>query len=140
MMNQAIRISIVFFMLCLTGCGTNIFALLETDSELAWQAEEVARTAENRNITTTNGYYDAETEKLHVCQPLYRNADSQIELGMRGRVAPVFERFWGDLLVLGALLVPVPQVEDCARAIERYEFEYFALSDRLGGLEGRGDE
>ena len=140
MMDHTIRISVLFFMFCLPGCGTNIFALLQTDSELAWQAEEVARTAEDRNITTMNGYYDAETEKLQVCQPLYRNADSQIELAMRGRVAPVLDRFWGDLMVLGALLVPVPQVEDCARAIERYEVESLALSDRLGGHEGRGDE
>lgn len=140
MMNHTIRICLTFFALCLPGCGTNIFSLLETDSELAWQAEEVVRTAEDRDIATMNGYYDAEIEKLQVCQPLYRNAEAQIELGMRGRVAPVLDRFWGDLMVLGALLMPVPQVEDCARAIERYEVEYLALSDRLGGHDGPGDE
>lgn len=140
MMNRLIQTSIVIVALSLPGCGTNIVALFESDSQLAWQVEEVVRAAEDRNLATMNGYYDAESEKLHVCQPLYRKADAQIELGLRGRAAPVADRFWADLMILSALLVPVPQVEDCARALERYEFEYLALSDRLGGSEGSRNE
>ncbi len=140
MMKQVIQTLIGFFVFSLTGCGTNIATLLETDSELAWQVEDAVRTAEDRNITAMNSYYDAETEKLDVCQPLYRNAEAQIEFGLHGIVVPVFEQFWGDLVLLGALLFPVPQVEDCARAIKRLELEYTALSDRLAGSEGAGIE
>ncbi len=140
MMKQVIQTLIGFFVLSLPGCGTNVAALLEADSELAWQVEDAVRTAEDRNITAMNSYYDAETEKFHVCQPLYRSAEAQIDLGLSGGFVPVLEQLWGDLMLLGALLIPVPQVEDCARAIKRYELEYTALSDRLAGSEGAGIE
>jgi hypothetical protein len=140
MMKRAIQTLSVFFVFSLPGCGTNIAALLETDSELAWQIEDAVRTAEDRNITAMNSYYDAETEKVHVCQPLYRSAEEQIDLGLSGGVVPIFEQFWGDLVLLGALLIPVSHVEDCARAIKRFELEYSALSDRLAGAEGAGIE
>jgi hypothetical protein len=140
MMKQVIQTFIGFLVFSLTGCGTNVAALLEADSELAWQVEDAVRTAEDRNITAMYSYYDAETEKLDVCQPLYRNAEAQIEIGLHGNAVPIFEQFWGDLLLLGALLFPVPQVEDCARAIKRFELEYTALSDRLAGSEGAGIE
>ena len=42
--------------------------------------------------------------------------------------------------MLGALLFPVSHVEDCARAIKRFELEYSVLSDRLAGSEGAGIE
>ncbi len=132
MMIRAVQTLIVLFALSLTGCGTNIVALLEDDSQLAWEAEEAIRTAEDRNITSTNGYYDAETEKLQFCQPLYRKAEAQIDLGLRGSGASIFDRFWGDLMLLGALLIPVPEIEECARTFKRYEAEYFSLSDRIG--------
>jgi len=140
MMKQVIQISIVCLLLVLPGCGTNVVALLEADSELAWQVEDAVRTAEDRNITAMYSYYDAETEKLDVCQTLYRKAEAQIEFGLLGNVVPVFEQFWGDLVLLGALLFPVPQVENCARAIKRFELEYSALNDRLAGTEGVASE
>ena len=140
MMKQVIQTLSVFFVFSLTGCGTNIATLLETDSELAWQVEDAVRTAEDRNITAMNSYYDAETEKVRVCRTLYRNAEAQIDLGLSGSAVPIFEQFWGDLMLLGALLLPVPQVEDCARAIKRFELEYTALSDRLAGTEGAASE
>ena len=133
MMIRAVQTLIVLFALSLTGCGTNIVALLEDDSQLAWQVEEVVRTAEDRNMTPMNGYYDAESQKLQFCHPLYRKAEAQIDLGLRGSGASILDRFWGDLMLLGALLIPVPEIEECARAIKRYESEYSALSDRLGG-------
>ncbi len=131
-MIRAVQTLIVLFALSLTGCGTNIVALLEDDSQLAWEAEEAIQMAEDRNIASTNGYYDAETEKLQFCRPLYRKAEAQIDLGLRGGGASIFDRFWGDLMLLGALLLPVPEIEECARAIKRYEAEYSALSDRIG--------
>ncbi len=69
MMKQVIQTFIGFFVFSLTGCGTNITTLLETDSELAWQVEDAVRTAEDRNITAMNSYYDAETEKFHPTLP-----------------------------------------------------------------------
>ena len=140
MMKQALQTLSVFFVLSLPGCGTNVAALLETDSELAWQIEDTVRTAEDRNITAMNSYYDAETEKTQDCRTLYHNAEAQIDLGLSGSAVPIFEQFWGDLMLLGALLIPVSHVEDCARAIKRYEFEYSALSDRLASSEGAASE
>ncbi len=132
MMIRAVQTLIVLFALSLTGCGTNIVALLEDDSQLAWQAEEAVQMAEDRSITSTNGYYDAEAEKLQFCQPLYRKAEAQIDLGLRGGGASHLDRFWQDLMLVGALLIPVPEIEECSRAIKRYEAEYSALSDRIG--------
>ncbi len=140
MMKRILQTLSVFFVFSLLGCGTNIAALLETDSELAWQIEDAVRTAEDRNITAMNSYYDAETEKTQDCRTLYHNAEAQIDLGLSGSAVPIFEQFWGDLMLLGALLIPVPQVEDCARAIKRFELEYSALNDRLAGTEGAASE
>jgi hypothetical protein len=140
MMKQVLQTVSVFLVFSLPGCGTNIAALLETDSELAWQIEDAVRTAEDRNIMTMTSYYDAETEKVQVCRTLYRNAEAQIDLVLSGSAVPIFEQFWGDLMLLGALLIPVSHVEDCARAIKRFELEYSALSDRLAGSQGAGIE
>ncbi len=139
-MKQVLQTLIGFFVFSLTVCGTNIATLLETDSELAWQVEDAVRTAEDRNIAAMNSYYDAETEKTQDCRTLYHNAEAQIDLGLSGSAVPIFEQFWGDLMLLGALLIPVPQVEDCARAIKRFELEYSALNDRLAGTEGAASE
>ena len=122
-MIRAVQTLIVLFALSLTGCGTNIVALLEDDSQLAWRVEEVVRTAEDRNMTAMTDYYDAESEKFLICRPLYRTAAAQIYLGLRGSGASNFQQFWGDLMLLGALLIPVSQVEECARAIKHYESE-----------------
>jgi hypothetical protein len=140
MIKRVLQALSVFLVFSLPGCGTNIAKLFETDSELAWQIEDAVRTAEDRNITAMNSYYDAETEKLQVCRTLYHDAEAQIDLGLSGGAVPIFEKFWGDLMLLGALLFPVSHVEDCARAIKRFELEYSALSDRLAGSEGAGIE
>ena len=73
---RTLKALVTVFVLSLTGCGTNIPKLLQDDSNLAWEGEEVVLIAKDQNIAVTNAYYDAEAEKYHSCQPLYREADA----------------------------------------------------------------
>ena len=132
MTQRAFQTLAVLLVLGLTGCGTNIPKLLQDDSKLAWEGEEAILLAEDQNLSVTNAYYDAETEKYHSCRPIYRAADERIERESGGNQTSLLDQFLGDLMLLGALLVPVPEIEDCAQAVERYQRAYVALTDQTG--------
>jgi hypothetical protein len=131
-MKRPTRLVATFFSLSLAACGTNVSALLEEDSRLVWQAEETVQAAEVRSLDAMAAYYQAEAEKLVHCEPLYRKAGAEIDLALHWGGRSIFDQFVGDLALLGALLIPVPEVESCARALERFRSEYAAVSDRIG--------
>jgi hypothetical protein len=117
--------------LALAGCGTDVPALLEADSELAWEAEDLMAEAERKRLAELESYQEAHATKEDLCEPLYSKAQTRIDDGMSGKDLPVTERFWSDLMIVGALIFPVGAVEQCAAAFERYQSAHNSLADRV---------
>lgn len=126
--------------LALPGCGTNVPALLEADSELAWEAEDLMAEAEQRRLLELGSYQEAHATKEDLCEPLYNRAQTRIDDGMSGQDLTVTERFWSDLMIVGALIIPVSSVEQCAAAFDRYQSAHASLFDRVQNPDGTSIE
>ncbi len=118
----------------LCGCGTNVGALLEAESELAWQVEQSLSAAAAREPGMGDALYAAEAAKLDACDPLYAGFRARLLPGQPGAKTGFAERFWLDLQILAALLLPIEAVERCWMAYRDYESEHEILRQRLAGM------
>ena len=118
---------LTLILLASAGCGTNVPALLEQDSDLAWEAEDLMVEAERQRLTELENYQEAHAIKEDLCEPLYSRAHDRIDNGMSGNDLLVTERFWSDLMIVGALIFPVDSVEQCADAFGRYQSVHSTL-------------
>ncbi len=112
----------------LAACGTDVKRLLERETRLAWYSENVVMMAEDLESDLEIPVYRAEAEKQDACGPINRAAQGflyhfgEVDFG---------QQLWSDLKRLVLALVPLPFVEECTRAHERYNEEVAALHRRL---------
>ncbi len=123
---------VLIAMLC--GCGTNVAALLEAESELAWQVEQTLSIAAARAPGMGDAVYAAEAAKLDACDPLYAGFRQRLLPRQPGTQTGLAKRFWLDLQILTALLLPIEAVERCWMAYRDYEKEHEILRQRLTGM------
>jgi len=108
--------------LALAGCGTDIQWLLKRDSALVSKADEVAATAEEIDPELTTEMYDAEDAKRVACQRIYQAISEMMTQ------QPSFgDELESDIGLFVAYLVPIDEVERCARA----QIDYAAAVERL---------
>ncbi len=115
--------------LALAACGTDIQWLLMRDSALVTRADEIAAAAEAIDPELTTEMYDAEDAKRAACQMIYQSISEQMT-----RRPSFGEELESDLGLFVAYLVPIGEVERCARA----QADYRAAVERLQGrVQGR---
>ena len=121
--------SIVALALCLllTGCGTDVMALLDEDGRVFWQADPIIAAAEDLDRGLEAPIIDAESAKQVACEPVYAKTKQQIYEGDWS----YWEKFWSNLALLVVEVFPVQLVERCAQAHEDYNRELGALRQRL---------
>lgn len=108
--------------LALAGCGTDIQWLLKRDSALVATADEIAATAEGIDPELTTEMYDAEDAKRVACQSIYQSISEMMTQ------QPSFgDELESDVGLFVAYLVPIGEVERCARA----QADYAAAVERL---------
>ena len=114
--------------LALAGCGTDIHSLLKRDSALVAKADEIAAAAEAIDPELTTEMYDAEDAKRAACETIYQS----ISESMTRR--PSFgEELESDVGLFVAYLVPIGEVERCARAQADYGAAVERLQRRMAG-------
>lgn len=112
----------------LTSCGTDVEWLLERDGKLVADADRIAAAAEAIDPEATTSMYDAEDAKRAACQTIYESISEQIAS------KPSFgEEFVSDLGLFVAYLVPIEEVERCAKAEAAYEAVVEAIGKRVEG-------
>jgi hypothetical protein len=114
--------------LALAGCGTDIQWLLKRDSALVAKADEIAATAEAIDPELTTEMYDAEDAKRAACQSIYESISEQMT-----RRPSFAEELESDVGLFVAYLVPIEDVERCARAQDAYRTTVERLQSRLQG-------
>ncbi len=105
--------------LVLAGCGTSIKGLLEEESRLLWQSEPVIAAAEAEGEGREERIYDAEAARHRACEKIIEAVRKQRDEGP-GSFA---QRFKSDFGQFASALVPIPSVERCAEAQDRYARE-----------------
>ncbi len=129
------RLPVMALILCLPiltgGCGTNVPALLESESRLQWQAEETLATAELQGRGWEEPYTHAEAAKAERCEPLYDGVMQRVDAAYSDDGLSFGDHFWADLQLVGALVLPIRSVEDCAAAHRELEAEHGSLQARL---------
>jgi hypothetical protein len=129
-MSTARRIlTIIGIGLALGGCGTNVRSLMAEDSRLVVEADRAVGVAETLGTGLEQPVYDAEAVKGEACKFIN---DAVVDLMER---EPTFgEQFTIDLSMFIVLLVPVGEVERCARALEAYSASVNGLERQLVAL------
>ena len=117
--------------LLLSACGTNVPVLLEKESRLEWESAQVLADAELEGHAFEDDFYAVEDAKFEACEPLYQNVMQRVDKSYEEGGLSFGEHFVSDLMLLGALIFPVPSVEACADAHDRYHEEFQVLRDRL---------
>jgi hypothetical protein len=125
------NLAIAALALALTSCGTNLPWLMAEDSHLVTEADGAVSAAERLGTGLEQPVYAAEATKNEACQFIYDEVNQHI-----GRKPRFAEQFRSDLSTLIVLLVPVSDVERCARAFDAYRASVVALEQRLAA---RGD-
>ncbi len=54
----------------LAGCGNNVMSLLQEESQLVWDAHQVAMAASDLEPGLEDAFYGAEMAKLDACRPI----------------------------------------------------------------------
>ena len=119
-----------------SGCGTDLPRLLEEDSGLHWEVDEILSSDEGGDLAGMSAFDRAEIEKSKACGEVYRAANQRMELEMREGPPPLHDAFFYDLGLLVVFLVPIDVVERCREAIHLYRTEIAKLRDELTGREG----
>ena len=123
-------------MLCLAlaGCGTNLQALMDEQNRLDWQVAEVLADDSGRPPGLDQRLLEAETAKIDACEPLYSSVMQRVDRSYEADGLSFGERFFADLQVLGALLVPIPSIENCAAAQEEFAQSYQSFEQQRNAL------
>jgi len=108
--------------LALSACGTDIHWLLKRDSTLVAKADEIAAAADAIDPELTTEMYDAEDAKRAACETIYQSVSEQMT-----RRPSFGEELQSDVGLFVAYLVPIEEVERCARA----QTDYGAAVERL---------
>ncbi|HZF36176.1 MAG TPA: hypothetical protein VE914_20435 [Candidatus Angelobacter sp.] len=114
--------------LMLAACGTDIQWLLSRDSILVAKADDIAAAAEAVDPELATEMYDAEDAKRAACETIYQSISAQMTQ------RPSYgEELGSDVGLFVAYLVPIPEVERCARAQAAYQVAVERLQKRLQG-------
>ncbi len=108
--------------LALAGCGTDIHWLLKRDSALVAKADAIAAAADAIDPQLTTEMYDAEDAKRAACETIYQSISEQMT-----RRPSFGEELESDVGLFVAYLVPIDEIERCARA----QTDYGAAVERL---------
>ena len=124
------RLVTPFAALCLAvaGCGTDIHWLLKRDSALVTKADEIATAAEASDPELTKEMYDAEDAKREACEKIYKSISEQMT-----HKPSYGEELESDLGLFVAYMVPIDEVERCAKALDRYQATVDHLQERMKG-------
>ena len=114
--------------LALAACGTDIHWLLKRDSALVAKADEIAGAAEAVDPGLTTEMYDAEDAKRAACETIYQSISEQMT-----RRPSYGEELESDVGLFVAYLVPIDEVERCARAQADYGAAVERLQRRMAG-------
>jgi len=114
--------------LVLAGCGTVIQGLLKRDSTLVAKADELAAAAEAIDPEMTTEMYDAEDAKRRACETIYKSISEQMT-----RQPSFSDELESDVGLFVAYMVPIEEIERCARAQADYAKALERLQDRLQG-------
>jgi hypothetical protein len=118
--------------LALAGCGTDIQWLLKRDSALVAKADEIAAAAEAIDPQLTTEMYDAEDAKRVACETIYQAISEQMT-----RRPSFGDELESDFGLFVAYLVPIEEVERCARAQASYRTTVELLQRRVQGRAAR---
>jgi hypothetical protein len=118
--------------LALAGCGTDIQWLLQRDSALVAKADEIAAAAEAIDPQLTTEMYDAEDAKRAACETIYQAISEQMT-----RRPSFGDELESDFGLFVAYLVPIEEVERCARAQASYRTTVELLQRRVQGRAAR---
>jgi len=114
--------------LAVAGCGTDIQGLLKRDSTLVAKADELAATAEAIDPEMTTEMYDAEDAKRRACETIYKSISEQMT-----RQPSFSDELESDVGLFVAYMVPIEEIERCARAQADYAKAVERLQERLKG-------
>ena len=114
--------------LALSACGTDIQWLLSRDSALVAKADEIAAAAEAIDPELTTEMYDAEDAKRAACETIYQSISEQMT-----RRPSFGDELEGDFGLFVAYLVPIDEVQRCARAQADYRAAVERLQKRVRG-------
>ena len=114
--------------LALVGCGTDIQGLLKRDSALVAKADELAGAAEAVDPDMTTEMYDAEDAKRQACETIYQSISEQMT-----RRPSFSDELESDVGLFVAYMVPIGEIERCARAQADYAKAVERLQERLQG-------
>jgi hypothetical protein len=120
--------SVAALCLALGGCGTDIEWLLRRDSSLVAKADEIAAAAESIDPELTTEMYDAEDAKRSACETIYQSISEQMT-----RRPSFGDELKSDIGLFVAYLVPIGEVERCARAQADYRTAVERLESRVQG-------
>src|SRR5262245_19694063 len=118
-------LTITTLTLALTSCGNNLPWLITQNSRLVAEADRAVSAAEPLGTGLEQPVYEAETAKNDACKFIYDEMSERMD-----RESRFAERFRTDVSTLFVLLVPVPDVERCARAFDAYHASVIALDHR----------
>jgi hypothetical protein len=122
-------LTITALALALISCGTNLPWLIAEDSRLVTEADHAVTAAERQGTGMEQPVYEAEATKSEACKFIYDEVSQRLD-----REPRFAEQFRSDLSTLIVLLVPVNDVERCARAFEAYRASVVALEHQLAAL------
>jgi hypothetical protein len=112
--------------LALAGCGTDIQGLLKRDSALVAKADEIAAAADAIDPELATEMYDAEDAKRRACETIYQSISEQMT-----RRPSFSEELESDVGLFVAYMVPIEEIERCARAQADYAKAVERLQSRL---------
>ena len=114
--------------LALVGCGTDIQGLLKRDSALVAKADEIAAAADAIDPELATEMYDAEDAKRQACETIYQSISEQMT-----RRPSFSDELESDVGLFVAYMVPIGEIERCARAQTDYGKAVERLQSRLQG-------
>jgi hypothetical protein len=112
----------------LVGCGTDIQGLLKRDSALVAKADEIAAAADAIDPELATEMYDAEDAKRRACETIYKSISEQMT-----RRPSFSEELESDVGLFVAYMVPIEEIERCARAQAEYGKAVERLQERVQG-------
>jgi hypothetical protein len=112
----------------LVGCGTDIQGLLKRDSALVAKADEIAGAADAIDPELATEMYDAEDAKRRACETIYQSISEQMT-----RKPSFSDELESDVGLFVAYMVPIEEIERCARAQAEYGRAVERLQLRVQG-------
>ena len=112
----------------LSGCGTDIQGLLKRDSALVAKADEIAAAADAIDPELATEMYDAEDAKRRACETIYQSISEQMT-----RRPSFSDDLESDVGLFVAYMVPIGEIERCARAQAEYGRAVERLQNRVQG-------